>query len=77
MKLPVFGTKEGILCPRFGLKRAKDKTDKEFVSIVENETTEILGDIFQPRISRPVGYCRQYAPPEPCLQRDGSELWGP
>lgn len=47
MKLLVFGTKEGVLCPRFGLKRAEDETDSEFVSYVENEAIEILGNILE------------------------------
>jgi len=41
MKLPVFGSVEG----EFYLTRAEDKTDKGFVSEVEQSASKILGEI--------------------------------
>jgi len=45
MKLPVFGIAEGELCLCFYLTRAKDETDEEFVSEVEQSASKILGEI--------------------------------
>jgi hypothetical protein len=42
VRLPVFGEEEGVLFPRFGLKRAEGKSDAEIVAQVEAAAVEIL-----------------------------------
>ena len=41
MKLPVFGSAEGEFYPCFYLTRAEEKTDKEFVSEVEQSASSL------------------------------------
>jgi hypothetical protein len=45
VNLPIYGEADGVPFPRFGIALSEDETHEDFVSIMEQEMREIVGDI--------------------------------